>query len=135
VSDDNDILKHAHIWTPFGLQSAPDPKRCCAAVHNDYGIGFHQCSNKWKVDRAGHRFCSTHDPVTVKAKQDARSAVWEAKYAESSRLAKLQSDRNIFANACIKAVREIAASHNDPRALAVEILKTDPDAKDGGERE
>jgi hypothetical protein len=70
--------------------------------------------------------------VAVKAKRDARSAIWEANYAETTRLAKLQSDRNIFANACIKAVREIAAGHNDPRALAVEILKTDPD---GGERE
>lgn len=135
MSDDNDILRHAHIFRPSGLQSSPDPKRCCAAIHNDYGVGFHQCWKKWKVYRAGHRFCSTHDPVAVKTKRDARSAVWEAKYAEMTRLAKLQSDRNIFANACIKIVREIAAGHNDPRALAVEILKTDPDAKDGGERE
>jgi hypothetical protein len=68
----------------------------------------------------------------VKAKRDARIAVWDAKHAERNRLTKLQVDRNIFANACIKAVREIAARHNDPRALAVDILKTDPD---GGKRE
>jgi hypothetical protein len=132
MSDDKDILKYAHIWAPIGLQSSPDLKRCCAAVRNGYGVGFHQCWNKWNVYRAGHRFCSTHDPVAVKAKRDARSSAWEAKYAETTRLAKLQSDRTIFANACIKAVREIAAGHNDPRALAVEILKTDPD---GAERE
>jgi hypothetical protein len=71
----------------------------------------------------------------VKAKRDARIAVWDAKYAERNRLTKLQVDRTNFANACKKVVREIAAGHNDPRALAVEILKTDPDAKDGAERE
>lgn len=54
-----------------------DPSRCVGSVHDSYGVGFHQCLRNWSVVRDGKKYCKQHDPVAVKAKQDASLRAWE----------------------------------------------------------
>lgn len=128
MDDEPDILKHIFVWRPMPYQGGPDLKRCRASVHRDGSFGICQCSRAGKIERAGHLFCSIHDPVAVKTKNAARKAAWDAEWAEKNRISQLEADRRKFRAACADALRIIAAGHNDPRSLAVETLSRDPDA-------
>ncbi len=65
-------------------------KQCCAKVHDSYGVGFHPCSRKSRVDRDGKPYCLQHDPVVRKAKSDERMKAWQAKWDASDKRAKQQ---------------------------------------------
>ena len=98
------------------LKPLPDPKRCAAAVHDDFGVGHHQCTRK-PVD--GRRYCRTHDPEAVTARLKAADERYREKLAKEKR-------RNMAWHGApfIAALRQIAKGHNDPRALAEETLAT-----------
>jgi len=56
------------------FEASFNPDRCAEAVHDTgRGVGFHQCSRKWKVkDAEGNRWCAQHDPAIVAEKRDAQ---------------------------------------------------------------
>ena len=74
-----------------------------------------QCNNK-RGHGPGLAYCKQHDPITVKAKDDARQAKWEAEWAATLRKAARPK-------AFKAALEAIADGHNDPRTLAIETLK------------
>lgn len=87
--------------------------KCAGRVRSGWGDTF-QCSRKNGHGPHG-AWCKQHDPVASKARSDAASAKWNAEYEQNRRA----SD---FARDCQAAIRDIAAGHNDPRALAQSVI-------------
>src|SRR5690348_5347538 len=50
----------------------PAPGYCVAHVHNDYGVGFHNCLNKGRWVRGGKLYCGVHDPEAVRAREEKK---------------------------------------------------------------
>lgn len=110
----------------------PDLTLCRANVHESgRSMGSYQCQKKAKVFRdvivqgqeaAGVQsvgFCTTHDPVKVEEREAARRAQWVAERdARNAKAARKQERPEDYA----EALRSIAAGHNDPRAVAAEVL-------------
>lgn len=67
-------------------------------------------------------YCSTHDPVAVKANRKAREAKWSAEY--DARVAARKEDMRVrqLGIAAVDAIKAIAKGHNDPRSLAIHVL-------------
>lgn len=108
----------------------PSPKYCAAAVHDQFGVEFHQCGNRPKIRRVienkEYGFCRLHDPVVVSAKRVKRQKDLNAKILEDeARYAGLEQQEK-YSTACISAIERIAAGHNDPSQLARECLKLKP---------
>jgi hypothetical protein len=108
-------------WAGNPSGQAEDPKRCIKSLHDRYHPGGYQCTRA-----RGHGpdgcYCKQHDPAAVAAKNAERKAKEDAKW-------KAVSDRHTRARvgeAAINALMEIAAGHNDPRALAASILERLP---------
>lgn len=99
-----------------GLGYRVDKARCRASVHEGgRGVGFHQCLKK---PMTGERYCSVHLPANVKKRQDDNYRRYQEREAADKRR------RIAFcAASLIKALRQIANGHNDPRALAIEVLE------------
>ena len=135
MRDDAELLDAGHLYAPHFWHGAkpwkPKPGQCRHAV-SDEGRwpSYHQCGRKTKVTRTVKHhgevieveYCGQHDPVVVKAKADARTAKWRAKWdardaaeAEKRRFAALHAD-------ALAALKQIANGHNDPRSLALEVL-------------
>ena len=53
--------------------------RCCAEVWPSGGYHPGSCERTASVTRDGRHYCKQHDPVAVKARDDARSAKWQVK--------------------------------------------------------
>lgn len=89
---------------------APNYENCCAEVHHKIGFGrLYQCERKrgYGPDAA---YCKQHDPA-AKAER--------AKVATANYRAKMNADRpRIFGPKFLYVLEQIAAGHNDPRALA-----------------
>ena len=43
--------------------------RCAAAVHDDFGVGFHQCVRGPKFNLDRFRFCSQHYQIELAARR------------------------------------------------------------------
>lgn len=104
--------------------------RCRASVYDNGIRRSYQCQRKPAVIRCvdGKEigFCKQHDPEAVKARHTARAKEWERERAEARAKEQRRAD-TAKANAAAKAALEqIAAGHNDPRALAAEILALFP---------
>ncbi|WCS27195.1 hypothetical protein LOK46_10380 [Methylobacterium sp. NMS14P] len=125
------------IWSPRnGLDNRrPDLAHCRAVVYPKETYGWlhgYQCPRKAIVFRCveGHEgelgFCRQHDPEAVRARNKARQDRVEAEWARAR--AKDERERQTRdAQAAAKAALEsIAAGHNDPRTLAVEVLAMFP---------
>lgn len=102
----------------YGL-NAPlkaDYSKCCVQVsdRDTRWPRYYQCGRKNGHGPHG-AYCKQHDPVALKAKADARSAKWRAEWDAKARDAE-------FTKSARKAIHDIAAGHNDPRALAQSIL-------------
>jgi hypothetical protein len=75
-------MAHRYVYKPSGstYEAAVDKKRCRASVHNDYGVGSHQCGRKAKVfDPEGLGWCTQHSPekdAERKAKSSAKADNW-----------------------------------------------------------
>ncbi len=107
----------AHFPEYYGRTYAPkrpDYAKCCARVLGGAYSGSTQC-----VRKNGHgpdgAYCKQHDPDARKAKNAERDAKWQAERDEKAR----QAD---FARECQAAITAIADGHNDPRALAKDIV-------------
>ena len=94
--------------------------RCDTHIYS--GFRSHRCTRNGVVERDGKFYCKKHDPVAVRQRDDAMRVAWaaernveEAQRKEAARIAALRVD-------AAAALRKIAAGHNDPKALAVEVL-------------
>lgn len=132
--DAGHIFKH-HGWWPHKTPWAPDLERCRHAVHDGgRSCGFHQCNKKAKVFREAKwhgkvetfGYCGTHDPVAVAQKKAERDAKWKAQWDAQQAAAQAKRDARELAERSIEALRQIAAGHNDPRSLAIEVLGGHP---------
>lgn len=100
------------------------PEYCCAAVHDGgRSVGFHQCSFKPKHWYGSLGYCTKHDPNNVLAERHRRDEEYRGKLAEYNAKLEASVRARLFAEACEAAVRSIAAGHNDPRSLCLEILE------------
>ena len=91
-----------------------DLNRCCAKIYHATWASSLQCARKNGHGPHG-AYCKQHDPVAVKAKDEARRAKYKAERDKKERVHVFQSD-------CIAAIRKIAEGHNDPRGLAQDII-------------
>ncbi len=94
--------------------------RCDTRIYSEFRS--HPCTRNGAVERDGKFYCRQHDPVAVQQKRgdrrkalDDKFAAMDAKRKEAARIAALQVD-------AVAALREIAAGHNDPKALAIKVL-------------
>lgn len=106
------------------------PERCAAAVRKPR-IGFNQCRHKATVrevyEGVEHGFCRHHAPSAVKKRKAEQQRRWEEKWA-AEKASWVRKERLRKANeAARKALEEIAAGHNDPRALARQVLAMYPE--------
>jgi hypothetical protein len=98
--------RHGHV---------ADYTKCAETVYSgDVFAGSKQCTRKNGHGPHG-AWCKQHDPVAVKAKNEARTAKWRKEWAEKDRL-------RDFERGCQDAIRQIAAGHNDPRGLAQSLI-------------
>lgn len=98
--------------------------KCCAKLRgSDWGYRP-SCTRTAKVERDGKHYCAIHDPVRAEQKRQERNATWEAKWkAERDERRRGQAEAALKDRA-LAAIRVIADGHNDPRALALEVLST-----------
>lgn len=100
-------------WAGNQRGSSPDYDLCCATCHDKYHPGGYQCTRKrgYGPDDA---FCKQHDP----AAQAERDRVARAKYDAERRRESIRWAGASF----LAALSKIADGHNDPRALAAEVI-------------
>lgn len=107
-------------YTPrYGGERRMD--QCCAGIFNNFHAS--QCINPIKVSYGDLGYCGVHDPVKTKAKREARDAKYRAKRDAVFASIDRQNRRNAFVRECERAVREIAAGHNDAQGLARQVLE------------
>lgn len=109
-------------WTGRNVARVHDPKFCCASVvpkGDNYGwLHQYQCTKKPTHWHGSLGYCGTHDPVAVNKRRDAANARYEAEV----RARQAESKRRALKDACLDAVKQIAAGHNDPMTLCREVL-------------
>lgn len=102
----------------LGPGTPADPALCCEEVSDRQSwISYSQCARKRGYGPEG-AYCKQHDPDAVKAKKAARDAKWEAEWAEKQRKHEAAS----LAPKMKAALIAIRDGHNDPAALAAEVL-------------
>lgn len=110
-----------HVFKPHWSHQRVNMEKCRAAVHDDCGVGFHQCGRKGIIERDGMLWCKTHDPEAVaarRAKQEARWAKEQAEWKRNWAIERLRAKS-------YEAIKQIAEGHNDPRGLALEVLASE----------
>ncbi len=104
--------------------------RCRASVSDNSLRRSYQCQRKPTVvrcvDGKDVGFCKQHDPEAVKARHCARAKEWERERAEARAREQRRADTAKASAAAKVALEQIAAGHNDPRALAAEVLALFP---------
>lgn len=119
---------------PYRPRSGFDPKfmedRCAAAVCGGR-IGPRQCRHKATVresfEGVEYGWCKMHAPSAVEKRKAAQKRRWEEKWA-AEKASWERKERLRKANeAARKALEEIAAGHNDPRALARQVIAMYPE--------
>jgi hypothetical protein len=108
------------VWSPNPnlAQAKPDPALCAASVYRPPSWFSCQCSRKGVLEYGGHRWCKLHHPPAELAKREAKHAKWAAERKRQDDLWTLGKQKD----AALEAIKQIAAGHNDPRALAQEVL-------------
>lgn len=103
--------------------------RCWGDVWEKHGSC--RCGNKPKVTLAdGSLWCGIHEPAAVRrraeksaAREAAERAKWSARWsAERERAKRAEAFPRL-----LEALRQIERGHNDPRALAREVLADWPE--------
>lgn len=115
IERDNSLYKKAYgKWGGRPEGSRPDYDCCCVGVWpNERGSIEHQCRNK-RGYGPGLSYCKTHDPASVKAREDKSQAKFRAQY---------NADRyGWHGKTFFDALQKIADGHNDARGLAQEVI-------------
>lgn len=118
--------RDATITYPANSPKLGKPRCACKTWGH---MTYTQCDSVGKVKLAdGSTWCGTHAPAAVaarKARAQARSAARQAKWdARRASDAERQKRERAFPE-FLEALRKIAAGHNDPCALAREVLGDD----------
>lgn len=115
-----DGMRRYNRWAGNPGGHREDTSRCIVEVTPNTMGGFahaQQCSRA-----RGHGpdglYCRQHDPDAVAARADASRKAYEAKWHARGAPERQRA-------AYRKALEEIAAGHNDPRAVAAKALQTD----------
>ena len=99
----------------LNIKREPDFNKCAENVRAEGSWPqYNQCTHKNGHGPEG-AWCKMHDPVARKAKQAARDAKWRSDWDREKAL-------NNANAALVPALRAIADGHNDPRALATEVI-------------
>lgn len=123
MSDEPEGLLDFHVFRSAIFNTPPDKRYCVGSVWNGR-MGSYQCSRKPKHEYGGHGWCTQHYPPNEHARKEARTAAWRRESAErEARYAREIAERK-QKDAALEAIRKIAAGHNDPRGLALEVLGT-----------
>lgn len=100
--------------------------RCAGRVWHDGSFYSSACMNNGKHEHGGKWWCKMHHPPTVDAKRKERERKWDIKFrAEQAQRERAQALKRKQV-AALKAIEQIAAGHNDPRALAQEVIAMEP---------
>lgn len=109
-----------HVWM------REDPRgRCAAHIYSPLGNGHSvpgRCSHAGKHEHNGFKFCSLHLPAKVIARDAERETARKAKNEAISADVRRWEAARRQKDAALEAIKQIAAGHNDPRALAQEVL-------------
>lgn len=97
-------------------------ERCAGSVMQNGSYRSSQCKNRRRADTEHTAYCAIHDPIRVKAKDDARHAKWEAEWAERDAMNDRIANLALMRERAAVVLRQIAHGHNDPRGLAAEWL-------------
>lgn len=117
----------------FGPDDSPTrgKPRCFHRGFANYDTS--QCTHVGKVTLAdGSTWCGTHAPAAVarrKAAKDAKAKARMDRWEAGQRLAERSALIKAAGKAAIEALRQIADGHNDPRALAAEVLAMLPETE------
>lgn len=117
MSDDLSNVRYPEAygtWAGNPAGTPPDYSRCCETVSNrERFIRFYQCkkSRGFGPDKA---YCKQHDPAAREKKREEA----DAKFAKKTRGWRLEG----FAPRFLDVLNQIAAGHNDPRAIAKEVI-------------
>lgn len=57
-----------------------EKQKCAGRTYDGMHRGYYPCTRNGSLEHDGKLWCKTHHPPTVKAKEQARSAKWEAEY-------------------------------------------------------
>lgn len=97
----------------------PDYSRCCMSVRRPMGHTHipGQCARKNGHGPHG-AYCKQHDPEEVKRRDQERSRKYESEMYPK----RMNWHRQKWADELKGVLQEIAAGHNDPRALAQDII-------------
>ena len=114
------------LYKPHDRFSAPvQMGRCQASVPvGGRSARFHQCCRKGVIDRDGVLYCKQHDPVAVQERE--REA--DERYRKEQAARTTYFHRQRMGQEALRALELIADGHNNPRALAQEIITKLADA-------
>lgn len=96
--------------------------QCCRRVFSSGSFRGHLCTKPATVERDGKFYCRTHDPEEEAKRHAKRSKKMEEEWAaQRAAIAERKRVEGLHA-ACLATVRAIALGHDDPRALAHDVL-------------
>jgi hypothetical protein len=115
----------------------PRPGSCCASTGSAYSMMSHQCCRPTKVKRLVQKYefhgkdnktqpvereyCGIHDPKRLSEKRA------KFKVIQDTKAVRHKEARVAFEQACVVAIEQIAAGHNDAMTLAREVMKGKPE--------
>ena len=110
-----------HVFKSAIYREPHNPKYCAAAVFGER-VSHWQCHRKPKHQYGGYGWCAQHHPPNVHARKEARYA--EHRRESDARTARWKREETEAKQrvAALEAIKKIAAGHNDPAALAREVL-------------
>ena len=94
----------------------PEGERCCESVVDHTGFNFFQCERRGTTERDGTPYCWQHDPVSIKKRQDEKTAEHDATIARETK----RWNRD---DACRKACEGISTDSLTP-GLVRELVAT-----------
>lgn len=60
-------------------------QRCEEKVWDSSSWHSYQCTRNAKVERDGKHYCTIHDPIRIKEKQDKKHKKWKEKFEKESK--------------------------------------------------
>jgi hypothetical protein len=84
---------------------------CCASVHRPHIWRAERCA---RVATVNESWCKQHNPVKIAERQIKSQAAYATKRNEEL--------PRIYGHTLLRALKEIYAGHNDPRARAKEAI-------------
>lgn len=100
---------------------------CCATIFGDRCDSW-RCNRKASTTRehrgAVYGVCRQHSAESETARREKRDAEYRAQAEQRKHRWDAEVRAREFKDACVAAIKEIAAGHNDARGLALEVLAT-----------